>query len=194
MASNNVQHLHRGSNSEKIDESISSNSKLYKKYLDTKKKLAHLRAITPTSVVGVNSNPPQTTTFPTPPLTQASTITNHSPMLVCQINFDWFEEIGEATRDTDVSSTNNEESIDIHDTDNKEKCIDASLSEDNLRVDNSNHDSDDDDEEEDGVVNYFGQQCDNCRQIESQALITEYRCTHYSLNLNEYNKDDLIGR
>ena len=78
IASNNVQHLQRGSNSDKINQSMPSNSKLYKNYLDAKKKLARLRTSTPISVVvDVNSNPPQITTFPTSPLTQTSTITDH---------------------------------------------------------------------------------------------------------------------
>ena len=132
--------------------------------------------------------------FPTSTLTHASTVNYHLTMIVRQINFDWFEEIGEATRGNDVSGTDDEESIDIHDTDNEEELIDASLSEENLRVDNLNHNSDDNNKEDDGVVNYFGQQCDNCRWIESQVLIIEYGRTHYSLNLNECNRDELIGR
>ena len=62
IASYNVQRLHRGNNSDKIDESISLNSKLYKSIWIQKKNL-------------------QTTIFPTSPLIQASTITDHLPML-----------------------------------------------------------------------------------------------------------------
>ena len=121
--------------------------------MDAKKKLARLRTSTPTAaVINVKSNPPQTTTFPTSPLTQVSTINDHLPMLVRQTNFGQFEKIEEATRGTDVSGTDNEKSIDIHDTDNEEECINVSLSEDNLRADNSNNDSDDEEEDDDSVV------------------------------------------
>ena len=112
---------------------MSSNSKLYKKYLDAKKKLARLKTSTLISVVvNVNSNPLQTTTLPASQLTKASTINDHSPILVRQIHFDQFDEIRESTRGTGVLGTDNEESIDIQDTDNEEECIDASLSENNL--------------------------------------------------------------
>ena len=143
---------------------MSSNCKLYRKYTDAKRKIKRIRTITPISVVAnVNSIPTHTTTIPTLPLTQASTFTDNLPMLARQINFDRFEEVGEAAREVGSVGIDNKESIDIHDTDNEEEGIDTSLAEEVLRVDSSNHDSDE--EIDDGAVNYFGQQCDYCRRI-----------------------------
>ena len=44
------------------------------------------------------------------------------------------------------------------------------------------------------VVNYIEQQCENCRQNESQIIIRQYRHTNYSLHLNECHRDELIHR
>lgn len=103
---------------------------------------------------------------------------------MCQLNFNYIEEVEEVAGEVGFAGIYNEESIDIHSTDNKVEGINTSLAEDYLLGDSLNIDSNKEEEED---VNNF-------RQIESQTLITQNGHTNYSLYLKEYNRDDLIGR
>ena len=52
----------------------------------------------------------------------------------------------------------------------KEVAMPVCLAEDDSRVNSSNHNSDyEEEEDDDSEANHIGQQCENCRQTESQT-------------------------